>query len=378
VTELEGRAVANSQTATSTGLITIDLAALAANWRALAALVAPAECGAVVKADAYGLGAAHVIPVLATAGCRTFFIATPAEAHEARKLAPDARIFALDGLVSGAADDLLAAGAIPVLSSMPEVHEWVALAAERRKRLAAAIHIDSGLNRLGLAAREVQELARDAKALSRIEIALVMSHLASADDPADSKNEQQRKIFDKLRGILPKAPASLAASDGLMLGRAYHLDLVRPGYALYGGQAWRGGETPVRPVVRVQARILQVRDVAPGETVGYSATWMAARMSHIAVVAAGYADGFFRSGSAPGAHAGAVVGIGGRLAPVVGRVSMDLITVDVTDIAPLPQRGDLVDVVGPGLTIEAMGHRAGTIGYEVLTSLSRRFERVYV
>jgi alanine racemase len=231
---------------------------------------------------------------------------------------------------------------------------------------------------LGLSAREVQDLARDAKTLSQLDFSLVMSHLASADDPADAKNEQQRQMFEQLRSMLPKAPASLAASDGLMLGPSYHFDLVRPGYALYGGQAFKGGATPVRPVVRVQARILQIRDVAPGQSVGYSATWSAARMSRIAVVAAGYADGFFRHSSAPGAHPGGVVGFGGKTAPVVGRVSMDLISVDVTDLEPAPQRGDLVDLVSPGLSIESMGARAGTIGYEVLTSLSRRFERVYV
>jgi alanine racemase len=240
------------------------------------------------------------------------------------------------------------------------------------------LHIDSGLNRLGLSAREVQDLARDSEVLGQIDIALVMSHLACADDPQDPKNEQQRKVFESLRAILPRAPASLAASDGLMLGRAFHLDLVRPGYALYGGQAFKGGPTPVKPVVRVQARILQLRDVAPGQTVGYSATWKASRLSRVAIIAAGYADGFLRSGSAPGAHAGALVGVGGVTAPVIGRISMDLITVDVTDIEPAPRRGQLVDLVGPGLTIETMGARAGTIGYEVLTSLGRRFERIYV
>ena len=319
-----------------------------------------------------------MIPALVNAGCKTLFIATPDEAHQARKLAPDATIFALDGLIAGAGNSLLEARTFPVLSSLPEVKEWAALAKERTVRLPCALHIDSGLNRLGLSAREVQDLARDAKTLAVINIKLIMSHLACADDPADPKNEQQRQVFESLRGILPKAPASLAASDGFMLGPAYHFDLARPGYALYGGQAFKGGPTPVQPVVRVQARILQLKDVAPGQSVGYSATWRAKRMSRIAVVAAGYADGYFRSGSNPGDHAGGVAIIRGKEVPIVGRVSMDLITLDVTELDPAPQRGDLVDLVGPGLPIETMGTRAGTIGYEVLTSLSRRFARVYV
>lgn len=364
--------------ASATGIITIDLAALVSNWRALARLVAPAECGAVVKADAYGLGAAHVIPALLKGGCKTLFIATPGEAHQARQLAPDATIFALDGLISGAGKALIEARTYPVLSSLPEVKEWAALAHERKARLSCALHVDSGLNRLGLTAREVQEVARDAKCLGQIDIKLVMSHLASADDPADPKNEQQRQVFESLRGILPNTPASLAASDGLMLGPAYHFELTRPGYALYGGQAFKGGATPVQPVLRVQARVLQIKDVAPGQSVGYSATWIAKRMSRIAVVAVGYADGFFRSGSSPGDHSGALASIGGTTVPVVGRVSMDLITLDVTDLDQVPKRGDLVDLVGPGLPIETMGARAGTIGYEVLTSLGRRFERFYV
>jgi alanine racemase len=363
----------------ATGVITVDLARLRANWLALAKLVAPAECGAVVKADAYGLGAARVIPALAQAGCRTFFIATPDEAKAARRLAPQAAIFALDGLLPGCGEELLAAGATPVLSSLHEIAEWTALAASRGMRLPAALQIDTGLNRLGLSASDVDSLARDMVALGRLDIRLVMSHLASADDPADSRNDEQRRSFDKLRAGLPASPASLAASDGLMLGTAFHYDLVRPGYALYGGQAFKGGATPVNPVVAVQARVLQVRDVALGQSVGYSGTWRAQRQSRIAVVAAGYADGFARALSRGSGSGGGMVALGGRPAPVVGRVSMDLITVDVTDLSDTPiQRGDRVDLIGPGLTIESMGARAGTIGYEVLTRLGPRFHRVYL
>ncbi len=361
-----------------TGLITVDLGQIAANWQALARLVATAECSAVVKADAYGLGASRVVPVLATAGCRTFFVATPGEAREVRALAPAASIFVLDGLFPGAATALSELAATPVLASLDEARDWAAHARSLGRTLPAALNLATGLNRLGLSAREVEMLLADTRTLSALDLGLVMSHLASADDPSDPKNEEQRQAFEALRAVLPRARASLAASDGLMLGPRFHYDLVRPGYALYGGQAFRGGPAPVAPVVSVEARVLQVRDVAPGETVGYSATWTASRPSRIAVIAAGYADGFARGASAPAGREGGLVSLGGRLAPVVGRVSMDLITVDVSDVPGGVRRGDLATLVGPGLTLEAVGQRAGTIGYEVLTRLGRRFERRYV
>jgi alanine racemase len=364
--------------ASATGVITVDLRQLVANWRALAELVAPAECGAVVKADAYGLGVDRIIPALWSAGCRTFFIATPDEAGEARRLAPAATIYALDGLIAGATADLISAAAIPVLGSIDEICAWVQAASAHPSRLRAALHVDTGLNRLGLAEAEIDALVRDKSLAGTLDVSLVMSHLACADDPRAAMNEEQRQAFERLRARLPKARASLAASDGLMLGARFHYDLVRPGYALYGGQAFRGGATPVGPVVSVRARILQIRDVPEGETVGYSATWQAKRPARIAVVAAGYADGFARSLSGTHDRPGGVVGFRGQRMPVVGRVSMDLITVDVSGIVPPPQRGDFIDLIGPGLTIEAMGTAAGTIGYEVLTRLGDRFHRAYV
>ncbi|HYD14794.1 MAG TPA: alanine racemase [Hyphomicrobium sp.] len=362
----------------ATGVITVDLSVLAANWRALAGLVAPAECSAVVKADAYGLGAAQVIPALARAGCRTFFVATPAEARAARAFVPHASLFVLDGLFPGAAPLLLSSNATPVLSNLGEVEEWAAEAARHGKPVPAALQIDSGLNRLGLSADEINALVARADLLAAIDFRLVMSHLACADEPTHPHNEMQRTAFDRLRALLPPAPASLAASDGLMLGRPYHYDLVRPGYALYGGQAFQGGATPVNPVVGIAARILHVRTLKAGDSVGYSATWRASRPTRLAVIAAGYADGLARALSAAAGATGGMVTIAGQQAPIVGRVSMDLITVDVTDIEGEVARGDLVTLVGPGLTIESMGRAAGTIGYEVLTRLGPRFVRRYV
>jgi alanine racemase len=364
--------------ASATGVITIDLAAIADNWRALAERVKPAKCGAVVKADAYGLGAERVIPALAAAGCRHFFIATPDEAQQARRLAPSATVFVLDGLLPGSGEDLVTAAAVPVLSDLGAVREWAALAAARDVRLPAALQLDSGLNRLGLGEADIATLMAEVDVLMRFDLKLIMSHLACADDPNDAKNAEQLAAFRTLAARLFPAPLSLAASDGLMLGSAYHFDLVRPGYALYGGQAFKGGTTPVRPVVRVEARVVQVRDVADGETVGYSATFRAKGNRRIATIAAGYADGLFRALSASNRESGGSVSINGHLAPIAGRVSMDLITVDVTDVPGPPlQRGNLVCLIGPDIPIEAMGAAAGTIGYEVLTSLGRRFHRDY-
>lgn len=363
----------------ATGFIAVDLARLRANWKALAQHVAPAECGAVVKANAYGVGAARVIPALFEAGCRSFFVATLDEAASVRPLAPGAAIFVLDGLLAHTARDFARLGAVPVLASLEEVRNWTALARERSSAPPAVLHFDTGLNRLGMPAADVSVLARDPMLLRQLGVALVMSHLACADEPDHPMNREQLDAFTRLIASFPSARASLAASDGLMLGPDYHFDLVRPGYALYGGQTSPERSAPVEPVVRVAARILQVQEVGAGGRIGYAASYRAASRRRIATIAAGYADGVFRHASATNDAPGGTVAIGGRLAPIVGRVSMDLITVDVTDVGdPTPQRGDWVDLIGPALTLEAVGAAAGTIGYEVLTRLGPRFPRLYL
>ncbi|MEQ1651921.1 MAG: alanine racemase [Hyphomicrobium sp.] len=362
----------------ATGVITVDLAAVVGNWRSLAARVAPAQCGAVVKADAYGLGAQRVIPALTKAGCTTFFIATPAEGERARALAPKATIYALDGLLGGG-EAFAAFNVTPVLSTLDDVAEWQAIAKAANTRLPAALHIDTGLNRLGLPSRDTRKLAADAALLANIDLKLVISHLASADNPADKKNRDQLLAFETLSALFPVVPRSLAASDGLMLGAAYHFDLVRPGYALYGGQASQTNPAPVKPAVTVAARVLSVCDVARGETVGYSATWRATRPSRIATIAAGYADGIPRAASGSDGRPGGHVLIADTLAPIVGRVSMDLITVDVTDVAAgAVKAGDYAKLIGDVLSIEDAGYSAGTIGYEILTRLGPRFTKLYL
>lgn len=365
--------------ATSACVVTVDLAAVVANWRAVAALVAPAECAAVVKADAYGLGAVRVVPALASAGCATFFVATIDEAAEVRALAPDARVYVLDGLLPGAAAALAASGARPVLGSLDEVREWAAHCRTARRRLPAAIHVDSGMNRLGLEAGEIDAVLSDPGLLQALELDFLMSHLASSDDSRSAQNRAQLRRFLAIAGRFPQVKRSLAASGGVLLGRSYDFDLVRPGLLLFGGRPSQSVGAPVVPAVRVEARVLQVRTVERGRKVGYSAGWTAPRRSRIAVVALGYADAVPRTASASNDATGGFVAFRGRRAPMVGRISMDLVTVDVTDLKDAaPARGDLVEIIGQQISLEEAAHSFGTIPWEVLTRLSRRAARVYV
>jgi alanine racemase len=362
-----------------TAVLTIDLDALLANYRRLRELASPAECAAVVKADAYGLGLSHTAPALARAGCKTFFVATLGEAKALRKLLPDATIYVFGGLMPGTAELFRKHALRPVLNSAEEIKEWAAFSAAKGERLPGAVHIDSGMNRLGLSAGEVDQVASARDLWSAFTLTLVMSHLACADEPEHPKSEAQRKDFDRLRARLPKALASLANSAGILLGRAYAYDLVRPGIALYGGKPRRQGQNPFLPVVHLKGRILQVRKASAGETIGYGATHTLERTSRIAVVSVGYADGFFRSLSSKAGEQGLAVYIGAHAAPILGRVSMDLITIDVTDVPErLSRRGEWVELIGPNVPAQELAHHAGTIDYEVLTNLGRRAFRRYI
>ena len=267
----------------------------------------------------------------------------------------------------------------PVLNSAEEIREWAALCASAGEALPCAVHIDSGMNRLGLSAAEVEAVAGARDLWAALKLSLVMSHLACADEPEHPKSETQRKTFDRLRALLPKAIASLANSAGILLGPSYAYDLVRPGIALYGGKPQRHGKHDFAPVVHLKGRILQVRDVAAGETVGYGATRTIARPSRVAIVSVGYADGFFRSLSAKDGEAGLVAYASGHAAPILGRVSMDLITVDVTGVPEaLSSRGEWVELIGPNVPAQTLAHHAGTIDYEVLTNLGTRAFRRYI
>jgi alanine racemase len=340
--------------------LTVDLAAIRANWRALASLAAPAECAAVVKADAYGLGAARVGPALAAEGARSFFVATADEALALRQaLGAGPAIHCLNGVASDTAAAFAAAAVRPVLSAP----EQVALA--RAAGLPAALQLDTGMNRLGL---EPAELA--AAPLDGLPLTLVMSHLACADEPAHPMNAAQAEAFRALTADprLAGLPRSLAATGGILLGPSFRHDLVRPGIGLYGGRPF----TAARPVVTLDVPVLQVRLVAAGEAVGYAAAWVAPRASRIATIAAGYADGLIR---AMGGRTRAFAG--GHALPFVGRVSMDLITLDTTD-APHLAPGDTVRLIGPAQGVDDLADAAGTIGYEILTSLGTRYARAYV
>lgn len=358
------------------GILTIDLAALAANYRMLRARAAPAECGAAVKADGYGLGAERVVGVLARAGCRTFFVASVDEGIAVRgALAeyPEAVIYVLNG-PAYAEVELAAHDLRPVLNSLNDIAMWTSFARRRARSLAAAIHIDTGMARLGLPPAELDRLVVEPERLDDLHVTCLMSHLACADQADHPLNRRQLERFRSACFRLPAIPASLANSSGIFLGVDYHADLVRPGAALYGVAPTRGQSNPMAPVVRLEARVLQVREIDRGCTVGYGATHRADRPERIATVAAGYADGYLRalSNCASGYLAGHRV-------PLVGRVSMDLITFDVTDV---PQEhavpGAMVELVGPHYPVDAIASDAGTIGYEILTALGSRYRRAYI
>jgi alanine racemase len=365
------------------GLLTIDLAALVSNWRALRDRAGSAECSAVVKADAYGTGIEKTVPPLVRAGCRTFFVAHLAEAIRVRNVAPDATIYVLNGLPPGTGSTYAVSNLRPVLGSREEIDEWTGFCRAEARKLPAAIHVDTGMNRLGLSVREGLALKGDRR-LNDFEPALLMSHFVSAEEPENPINARQIGAFEAVRQALPGIPASLANSAGIFLKEAPHYDLVRPGYALYGGNPTPDRDTPMRPVVRLQGRIVQVRSVRDGETVGYNAQWTAHDPRRIATISVGYADGYARAASRTDdknraeAPAGEAI-VRGRRCPFAGRVSMDLITLDVTAIpADELRRGDLVTLIGDDLTIDEVGRRAGTIGYEILTNLGRRYARAYL
>ena len=321
-----------------------------------------------VKADAYGCGLARVAPALAQAGCRTFFVAHLSEGIAARAALPEAAVYVLNGLPPGSGAAFADHALRPVLGDADEIAEWAALS---EGRLPAALHVDTGMNRLGLPVGEALALTDD-PVIARAGIDLVMSHLVSAEAPADPLNARQAADFARLRAAFPSLRASLANSSGTCLADATHHDLLRPGYSLFGGNPEPGSPNPMRPVVRLDATILQIRHVQAGETCGYNARWQAPGPRRLATLSLGYADGYPRSASQSG-HAL----VGGVPCPILGLISMDLIILDVTD-APEARRGGTATLIGGGLDIDAVGRAAGTIGYEILTGLGSRYVRDYV
>jgi len=357
------------------GILTIDLAAIVANWRELARRAVPAQCAAVVKGDGYGCGIEPVTAALAKAGCPTFFVATLAEARQARAVAPQAAIYVF-AFLPGTLASFAQGNFRPVIGSVEELAEWEAFRAAGWQG-SAALHIDTGMNRLGLSTDDLAQL--DPRVVARrAGLDLLMSHFACSEEPSHPLNAKQMADFREVRDLFPGIPGSLANSSGIFLGPDAHHDLVRPGVALYGANPTPGHLNLMRAAVRLEGRIVQLREVEPGDAVGYGAIWTARRPTRLAIVAVGYADGFLRAASASDAKPGAEAIVAGRPCPLAGRVSMDLLAVDVTDLPPgKTRRGDTVALLDDTIGVDDLASHAGTIAYEVLTSLGRRYHRVY-
>lgn len=361
----------------------IDLAALVENWRDLVRLSRPARTSAVVKADAYGCGLGPVVEALYGAGCRDFFTATAEEACKARPLAPEARIFVLNGIYPGIEEAFRAKDLVPVLASSEQVALWAADCAENGDH-PAALQVDTGMNRLGLTPREAMELAGDVTRPVGFSPVLIMSHLACADEPDHDMNARQRESFRQVTPAFEGIESSLCNSAGIFLGGDFLCDLTRPGIAIYGGACRGCGPNPMRPVVTARARILQIGDANAGESVSYGAAERLARPTRIATCAVGYADGYLRS------HSGAGVPlrqtgcphphgfIAGQRVPVLGRITMDLTMFDITDLPARAVRpGDFIELFGPNIPVDEVARAAGTIGYELLATMGRRYRRRY-
>ena len=359
------------------GTLTIDLAAIEANWRALAHRLLTVECAAVVKANGYGLGLQQVTAKLAKAGCKTFFVADLAEARAVRSRARNATIYVLDGFAPEWAEGFIEINARPVINSTTELAEWDAFAGARGWQGGAALQVDTGMHRLGISPDEAAALAPRAHTENH-GIALLLSHLACAEIPDHPLNAKQIQLFRELHMLYAGIPASLVNSAGIFLGDSAHFDLARPGAALYGVNPTPGKPSPMQNVVELTGRILQLRTVARDEPVGYDATWTARRTSRIAIVALGYADGLLRAGSGTDDRPGGAAIVAGRRCPIVGRISMDLVCIDVTDVPDgAVHRGEPALLIGPQLSIDEVAAAAGTIGYEILTRLGARSHVVY-
>jgi alanine racemase len=359
-------------------VLTIDLVALKENWRVLDARAGTAECGAAVKGNAYGLGITPVAKTLWEAGCRSYFVARPKEGEELRAILPEATIYVLDGLFAGQAEFYAKLNLCPALISIEEAREWAGFGRVYGRKLPCAIHVDTGINRLGFSLPEFDALLADQFTMEGLNVSLLMSHLACADDPAHGLNKRQAEAFAAVRAKLPGVQASLANSSGIFLGGGFTHDLVRPGIALYGGNPTPGMPNPMKAVAHLEGTVMQVRHVKPGETVGYSATWEAMRPSRIAVLGAGYKDGVPRALSSKGQDGPAQVFINGRRCPVVGRISMDMMGVDITELMPHSVvRGTRAEILGSNILIDEAAAWAGTISYELLTRLGSRYARLY-
>jgi alanine racemase len=375
--EANAAAALAAATTTQPGILTIDLDAIVANWRKLEKTAVPAECAAVIKADAYGCGAGPVARALSAAGCKTFFVATLDEARAAREALPSAELYVLDGFFQNSGDTFAKLNCRPVIGDLNELAEWDVFCRRSGWSGGAAIHIDTGMNRLGLTLVEAQGIVPRINAGDH-GITLVMSHLACAETLNHPLNAKQVATFREIASNYSGVPASLSSSSGIYLGPQFQFDMVRPGAGLYGINPTPEADNPMQPVVDLKARIVQLRNVERGDSVGYGATWTARRPTKLAIVSAGYGDGYFRAASANDGTRGAEVIVAGKRCPVAGRISMDLMAIDITDLPDkTARRGHMVTLLGEGITVDELAHHFGTIGYEVLTSLRNRYARIY-
>src|SRR6195952_1306749 len=375
--EANAAAALAAATAAQPGILTVDLDAVVANWRKLEKPAGPAECAAVIKADAYGCGVDPVARALSAAGCKTFFVATLDEARTAREVLPSAELYVLDGFFQNCGDSFAKLNCRPVIGDLNELAEWDVFCRRSGWSGGAAIHIDTGMKRLWPPLVEANGIVPRINAGDH-GITLVMSHLACAESLNHPLNAKQVATFREIASLYSGVPASLANSSGIFLGGQFQFELARPGAALYGINPTPEADNPMLPVVELKARIVQIRNVERGESVGYGGTWTARRPTKLALISAGYADGYFRAAGSTDGTRGAEVMIGGKRCPVAGRVSMDLMAVDITDLPDkTARRGHLVTLIGEGITVDELAHHFGPIGYEVLTSLGSRYMRFY-
>jgi alanine racemase len=356
----------------ASAILTIDLAAVRKNYQILQDTLNGVEVASVVKANGYGLGADKIGTALVKAGCKKFFVAHLEEGIHLRRYVGDAEVHILGGLLPGASDAYREHSLTPVLGSLHEILTWGAYT--RDTPLPCDIHVDTGMLRLGLPQSELHRIANDPDIITRLQVSNIISHLASADELNRNQTEAQLRAFQIARKTLPMGNACLANSSGIFCGKPYHLDMVRPGIALYGANPTPNFQNPMCPTIELKAKIIQIRDASAGETVGYGATYKVYKNSKIATVSVGYADGYSRSLSNK-----AFAYLGRHQIPLVGRVSMDLITFDITNVPiDLCKIGAWVELIGPNHSIDDVANEGDTISYEVLTNLGARYHRVYI
>lgn len=355
-------------------ILEINLKALKSNYRLIKGLVKKAEVSGVVKANGYGLGAAEVVNSLYEEGCKTFFVAHADEALKIYSLCPDIHVYVLNGLMTGDVKEFASYPNItPVLNNHYDIKVWQEMAKKTAKKLPAAIHIDTGMNRLGLGTDERDTLLKDKSLLEGLDIHFIMSHFSSADEKDHPETSRQAQEFAQVMSHFPDVKGCLCNSAGIFVSSEYHYDLVRPGMALYGLNPTPQQKNPMKQVVRLATRILNIQTIKAGEHVGYAASYQAEKEETVATVNMGYADGFLRYLSNKG-H----LYWNGQACPIRGRVSMDLVTVSIDHLQEKPNIGDVLEVIGPSQDADTLADAAGTIGYEILTSLGNRYKKKYI